>query len=373
MTRRPLLAGGILGTASSIPGPLVTTETVAARAGISDAAELVRRTGIRSRAWAPAGVRASTLGAQVLRDALGAAGLTPRALRRVIFVSSTGAEELIPATATIIAAEAGVGPGHDCFDVNNACVGFLSALDLAYRSVATGLGPVAVVVVELLSRYLTPADPRPYAVLGDGAAAVIVGANTTAAHGREQSPRPPPAGSTGWPERPDPGEAGVLATHLRTDASAPRAVALAHPGVTGERETIRFAESNQRISETTLALLGEATEVVLRDGGLSLAEVEWILPHQPNGRLVESITRTLGLDPARIVPIAPELGSLGAASIPVSLDRLARSGRLAAGQHLLMMSIGGGVSYGATLLRIGAPPGVHPTQPGSPHHEVDAK
>src|SRR5262249_53288002 len=124
------------------------------------------------------GTRSSTLGAEALRLALDNAGMKPAELRRLIFVNSSGGDHLIPATANAAAHALGIKGTCDAFDVNNACTGFITAFDLAARSAATGLGPVGVVVAEIFSDIIVPEDPRPYVVLGDAAAAVVIG------HGR---------------------------------------------------------------------------------------------------------------------------------------------------------------------------------------------
>src|SRR5262249_43199285 len=122
---------------------------------------------------------------------------------------------------------------------------------------------------------------------------------------------------------------------------------------TGARETIRFTEPNSRMLDLALDLLRGSTDAVLAEAGLRLDEIEWILPHQPNGVMLDAFVRALGADPARVVPVVHETGSVGAASIPISLDRLLSSGRVRAGDHILMIGVGAGLSSGATLLRAG--------------------
>src|SRR5262249_39492578 len=144
----------IAGTASFQPGPAYTTAELAERVTPPrDPADAIARTGITSRHFAPAGRRAVDLAADALRAALASAALRPEALRRLVFVSSVGGDQIAPANANLIAGALGLSGSCDSFDLNNACMGFLTALDLGARSVATGLGPVGIVVVELLSRY----------------------------------------------------------------------------------------------------------------------------------------------------------------------------------------------------------------------------
>lgn len=327
-TLSPTLSVRLLGTGSVEVGPAVSTAEVASRAALPyDGDELARRTGIDSRHWAAPEASMGELGARALAVALERAGLDAVSLRRIILVTSTGGDELVPAAANHVAHALGVHQTCDTFDINNACMGFLTGFDVGARSVATGLAPVAVVVVELLSRYLTASDPRPYAVLADAAVAVVLGP------GRE-------------------GE-GVLASYLRNDPSQPRAVRLTHPGVSHSRETIQFSESHRAISDGARSVIGHAASAVLGAARLPLSDVEWVLPHQPNGKMLDEMIAALGLSESRVVRVVDAHGSVGAASIPLSLDRLMQSGRVRAGDRVLMVGAGAGVSYGAVLLRVG--------------------
>lgn len=319
----------IAGTASFQPGPAHHTAELAGRVTPPrDGAEVIARTGIASRHFAPAGSRAVDLGADALRAALGRAGLPASALRRLIFVSSVGGDQVAPANANLIAAALGLAGTCDGFDLNNACMGFLTALDLGARSVATGAGPVAIVVVELLSRYTTPEDPRPYLVLADAVAAVILDCAR--------------------------GDEGLLASWLRNDGLAGGDIVLTNAGLSGRRETFHFASSNRQIHEHALAAIRRSTDAVLSAAGIGLDAVDWVLPHQPNGTMLAAIVRELQLDPARVVRLVGEVGSVGAASIATSLDRLLRERPVRPGERVLMVGVGAGIAYGAALLRLGA-------------------
>jgi 3-oxoacyl-[acyl-carrier-protein] synthase III len=320
----------IAGTATVEAGPRVATEQVAAMVNPpQDPERVIAKTGILARRFSEPGTSAVALGARALGDALDDAGMRADALSRIIFVTSVGGDMLIPANAARIAASLGIHGTCDGFDIANACMGFLSALDIAARAIATGSGPVAIVVVELGRPFLDPADARPFLVVGDAVAAVIV---ERCAHG-----------------------GGILATHLRTDASLPPTVELRHPGMTHQRETIRFINSNEGIGETARGAVRRATARVLEDAALRIADVEWVLPHQPNGKLLDAMIDDLGLDPERTIRVADEIGSVGAGSIPVSLDRLRRSGRIRPGDRILMAGVGAGLAFGATLLRVAQP------------------
>ncbi|HEX8439408.1 3-oxoacyl-ACP synthase III family protein [Archangium sp.] len=321
-----MLPSRILGTATVLPERRVTTEELAQALG-REPSEMERKTGIRTRHWAAPGTSMAALGAEALRRALAAAGLEARDLRRLLFVTSAGGDVLGPATANRVAAELGIAGSCDAFDLSNACMGFLSAFDVASRSVATGLAPVAIVVVELGSRLISPEDPRPYFVFGDAAVSAILG--------------PARAGE------------GVVGAAFANDGTQPQDVWVPNPMVTRAMERVRFEVPNQRIAEVASRALMTATRSVLEQARLTLGEVDWVLPHQPNGSMLQLIAGTLGVESARIVPVVEEVGSVGAASIPISLDRLLRTRPVRPGARLLMVGVGAGVSYGAVLYRVG--------------------
>lgn len=316
----------VLGMASALPGREVTTVELSQQLGREPAA-MERRTGIRSRHWAEPGTQVAQLGAQVLREALDAAGMKATQLRRLLFVSSTGGEILIPATANRVAAALGLAGTCDGIDLNNACMGFLSAFDLASRCVATGLSPVGIVVVELGSRIVDASDARPYLVFADAAAAAVLG----------------PARS---------GE-GLLGAVLANDGTLPPDTVLEHPLFTGRPERVRFHVSREEIVHIAMNALSTATRTVLEQARVTLGDIQWVLPHQPNGAMLRTIVEGLGVAPERIVPVVQETGSVGAASIPVSLDRLLRTRPVKPGDRILMVGVGAGVSHGALLYQVG--------------------
>jgi 3-oxoacyl-(acyl-carrier-protein) synthase III len=314
----------LLATCSMLPGRVVTSEEVSRAAYPDrDPALLRTRTGIDTRHWADPGASHTELGAAVLRHAIARAGVDGRAIERVVHVCCTGGDTLLPATANAVAERAGLRGTCDAFDLGNACLGFLTAFDLAARGIATGLGLTAVVVTELFSRHLDPSEPRAYAVFGDAAAAAIFG----------------PAG---------PGE-GLLASYLRNDGALRGSVQLAHAGLTRAWEPVRFGASNQQIAAEATDALCHAADEALRRADLSIADIDWVLPHQPNGVMLGALGDRLRIPPGRTLPIVREVGSIGAASVPVSLDRLVAAGRLRPGQRILFPAVGAGISYGALI------------------------
>ncbi len=323
-----MIATRILGTGSVLPGRAVTTaEVVATAAPERDAAALEARIGIHTRHWAGPDARVAPIAAEALRRALAAAGLEPGALRRIILATSTGGDALVPATANAVASELGLRGSCDAFDVNNACSGFLTAFDLGARSTATGLAPVGVVAVELMSHVIRADDPRPYLVFGDAAGAVILGAGAA--------------------------DEGVVAVSLGNDGSHGNTAFLTQPRHAGAIETVTFGISNKAMSDGAVGKIVDSTRRVLAEASMRIDDVAWVLPHQPNGTMLEGIIAALGVDRARIVPVVQEIGSVACASIAVSLDRLMRTRPVAAGDHVLMTGVGSGVSWGAILYRVG--------------------
>ena len=321
-----MIPARIVATASHLPGPPVPNRDLAAALGGLDPAVLEGKTGIATRHWITPGTTAASMGATVLRDALDRAGLRPVDLARVIFVSTSGGDHLCPATANDVCLALDLDGSCDCFDVNNACMGFLSALDIAARSVATGMGPVGIVVVETLSPFLSPENPRPYLVVGDAAAAAVIG-----------------------PGRP--GE-GILAIRMGNRGRLNGSVTIGHPGLSGARELIQFAASHNDLTAFATAALKDSTDAVLRDAGCALDDVDWVLTHQPNGRMLERIVEHLGVPAHKVVPVVREIGSVAAASIPVSLDRLYRTRDVRPGHKVLLAGVGAGMSYGAALYQV---------------------
>ncbi|MCB9650055.1 MAG: ketoacyl-ACP synthase III [Deltaproteobacteria bacterium] len=318
----------IRGTASLLPGRVVSTAELgqAALPG-RDPADLEARTGIRTRHWADRDATLAQMAADTLGRALDDAGMKPEALRRIIVANCTGAELAFPGSANQVADLLGISGCCDTFDVNNACMGFLTILDLAARSVATGVGPVGVVAIELCSRHVRAEDPRPYMVFADGAGAAVVDASR--------------------------GGSRILASHLANDGALGGNAILANPSLTRRPEFIEFPRTHAHMTEIALAKVRAATDAVLAQANLRIEDMDWVLPHQPNGSMYERIIQELGVDPARTVKIVDAVGSVGSASIPISLDRLRRTRGWMPGQHVLMVGVGSGVSYGATLYRVG--------------------
>jgi 3-oxoacyl-[acyl-carrier-protein] synthase III len=321
----------ILGTASRFPGPPITTAEMVERATPgADAARIEAKTGIKSRHFCEPGARTADLAADTLRDAVAAAGIELADLRRVILVHSTAGDVLGPATANAVIHALGIDNRCDCFDLTNACMGFLSAFDTGARAVATGLHPVGIVSAEIASRTLRPDEPRPYFVFGDAAAAAVLGV------GR-------------------PGE-GILGASFGNDGAVSDTAFIAHPLLTRKMEYIQFAVGNREMVRIAVDALRRSAEAVLQQCGETMASVDWVLPHQPNGAMLDLVINLLGVDPAKVVRVVHEIGSVVSASIPSSLDRLFRTRPVKPGDRILMIGVGSGLAYGAVLYRVAPDP-----------------
>ena len=320
----------IAGTGGDLPSRVVHTSEVAAQAfpdAPPDQVKVVQaKSGIETRRWITPPETAASMGVAALGRALERSGVAPGDLRRIIFVSSTGGDHMIPATAHDVAAAFGLSDTCDAFDMSNSCVGFLSALDVAGQSVATGLGPVAVVAVETFSRRLSPDGPRAYLVLGDAAAAAVLRRAETG---------------------------GILASTLRTSERLRGKMQMALPGTPGARGFHDFDARSRELAESAVSCMQAAIDDVLKRGRVSLQQVEWVVLHQPNGSLFALLLERLGIDPARTVNVVREIGSVGSASVPFALDRLLRSRNVRPGERILMASVGAGTAYGAILYEAG--------------------
>jgi 3-oxoacyl-(acyl-carrier-protein) synthase III len=280
------------------------------------------RIGIDHRHFAPPHETVASLGARVLRRALDEAGWAPEQLDRLILVNSSGGDHPIPATANALLEALGVRNTVGAFDLNNACTGFVSALDVAARMVMTGVGRTAVVTVELLSRWIAPDVPRSYVVLADAAAALLL--------------EPAPAGT------------GLLASDFGNDGSRLAAVTLQH----GADTRIQFGVPGKSFFGYALeGMLGTAQAVFDR-AGLTRADVDWFVLHQPNGALFDAFLQAFDIAPDRTVRLVDQIGSVGAASAAVGLDALRRQRPVKSGDRVLIVAVGAGASRGAVLWQI---------------------
>jgi 3-oxoacyl-[acyl-carrier-protein] synthase III len=310
-----------------LPERVVTNDELAAGLDTSD--EWIReRTGIRQRHLAAPGELTSDLATTAAARALDRAGIAPEAVDLIIVATSTP-DHTFPATATAVQRKLAVGPSI-AFDLQAVCAGFAYALATADNFIKVGQAETALVIgAETFSRILDWTDRSTCVLFGDGAGAVVLtGAESTGAV-REQ---------------------GILATALAADGRH-----YAHLQVDGgpsATQTVGHLRMNGReVFRHAVGELSSAAELVLRQAGLGIADVDWLIPHQANKRIIDAVGKRLAIPSAKVVVTVAEHANTSAASIPLALDRLYASGRLERGDLLLMNAMGGGFAWGAALAR----------------------
>ncbi|MEY5007338.1 MAG: hypothetical protein RL764_654 [Pseudomonadota bacterium] len=312
----------ILGTGSALPKKRVSNDELAQRVDTSDE-WIVARTGIRFRHIAGEGETTATLGAQAARHALEAAGIPADTVDLIILATATP-DQTFPASATKIQALLGI---NDCvaFDVAAVCSGFLYALSVADSMIRTGAARRAIVIgAETFSRILDWEDRTTCVLFGDGAGAVVL-------EGQE-------------------GEAGILSTKLHADGRHNELLYVdGGPSTTGTVGHVRMKGSE--VFRHAVVNLATVMTEVLDSTGLMPADVDWVVPHQANARILDATARKLGLSADQIVVTVDQHANTSAASVPLALDTAVRDGRIQRGQLLVLEAMGGGFTWGAAAVR----------------------
>ncbi len=317
----------ISGTGSHLPPRRVGNDELvrllAARGVETSDAWITERTGIRARHFAADGVNASDLALHACRHALEAAGRRADEIDLIVVATSTP-DMVFPATASILQAKLGV---HGCpaFDLQAVCSGFVYALTVADAMIRTGGATRALVVgAEVFSRILDFDDRTTCVLFGDGAGAVVL----------EASDAP-----------------GILATDLHADGR--HVGILCVPGTVGGGKVLGdplLRMDGQAVFKLAVGVLEETARTVLAKAARSEADVDWLIPHQANIRIMHSTVRKLRLPPERLVVTVDEHGNTSAASVPLALDTAVRDGRIRRGDTVLLEGVGGGFTWGSVLL-----------------------
>ena len=321
MTLRAILTG----TGSALPRTRVSNAELARRVDTSDE-WIVERTGIRFRHIAEPDETTATLGADAAKQALAAAGLEPADIGLIIVATATP-DNTFPASATKVQALLGV-PDCIAFDVAAVCSGFLYAVSVADSMLRTGAAKHALVIgSETFSRILDWEDRTTCVLFGDGAGAIVLSAEEVA------------------------DDRGILATRLHAEGKyADMLYVDGGPSTTGTvghvrmqgREVFRHAVTN------LASVLGE----VMSDVGLSAADIDWVVPHQANKRIIDATAKKLGLPAERVVLTVDQHANTSAASVPLALDLAVRDGRIKRGDLVVLEAMGGGFTWGAAVLRV---------------------
>jgi 3-oxoacyl-[acyl-carrier-protein] synthase-3 len=284
---------------------------------------IVERTGIRARHFVDAGVNASDLAVHAARHALEAAGCQADEVDLIIVATSTP-DMVFPSTAAIVQRKLGV---HGCpaFDVQAVCSGFVYALTVADSMIRTGAASTALVIgAEVFSRILDFTDRGTCVLFGDGAGAVLLRASDTP---------------------------GILATDLHADGR--HVDILCVPGTVSGGQVLGdplLKMDGQAVFKLAVGVLESTARTVLEKAGRSTEQLDWLIPHQANIRIMQATARKLKLPLDKVIVTVDAHGNTSAASIPLALDVAVRDGRIQAGHTVLLQGVGGGFTWGSVLL-----------------------
>ncbi|WIT09999.1 ketoacyl-ACP synthase III [Paucibacter sediminis] len=317
----------ILGTGSYLPPKRLTNAELAAQLakdGIETSDEwIVERTGIRARHFADAGVAASDLALPAARAALEAAGIAASEIDLIIVATSTP-DMVFPSTACLLQHKLGIAGGA-AFDVQAVCSGFVYALTVADSMIKTGAANKALVIgAEVFSRILDFKDRTTCVLFGDGAGAVVLGASATP---------------------------GILASELHADGS--HANILCVPGTVAGGQVLGdplLKMDGQAVFKLAVGVLEKVARSVLAKAGRSDADIDWLIPHQANIRIMQGTAKKLKMPMDKLIVTVHEHGNTSAASIPLALDVAVRSGKIKSGDTVMLEGVGGGFTWGAVLL-----------------------
>lgn len=323
----------ILGTGSDLPSEVRTNHDLTRTLDTSD--EWIRsRTGIGARRIAGPGDKTSDMARRAAERALEAAGLTGADLDTII-VATVTPDRPLPSTASLIHHQLGARTSCAAFDLAAACGGFCYGLSLARAQIESGLAErVLVIGVELLSRIVDWRDRGTCVLFGDGAGAVVLGPTAEGQSGR------------------------VLATALGVDGSLTESLTILAGGseeptnpesVAAGRHLVRM--NGQEVFKAAVRYLSEVSARALVDASLTADDIDWVVPHQANLRILEAVGSRLAIPNERMVLNLERYGNTSSASIPIALDEAVRDGRIRPGQNLLFCALGAGVAFGAAIVR----------------------
>ncbi|PHS26054.1 MAG: 3-oxoacyl-ACP synthase [Robiginitomaculum sp.] len=318
----------IAGIGSYLPEKILTNKDLASMVDTSDE-WIKQRTGIKQRHIAAKGETTADLGTKAANAALKAAGLEAGDMDLIILATATP-DLTFPATATLIQANIGMVRGF-AFDLNAVCSGFIYALATADSFIARGQARNALVIgAETFSRILDWEDRTTCVLFGDGAGAVVL---------------------TGEPGAPGMGERGIIHSYLRSDGRFSDLLYV--DGGPSKTQTVgHLRMSGNQVFRHAITNISGSIAKVLDDTGLTVTDVDWFVPHQANQRILEGVSRRLGIPEGRVITTVAEHGNTSAASIPLAMDVAAKDGRIKTGDLVLIEALGGGFTWGAALVRM---------------------
>ncbi len=316
----------ITGTGGYLPERVLTNADLERMVDTSDQ-WIVERTGVRKRHIAATGETTCDLSEQAARLALTAAGREPQEIDLII-IATTTPDRFFPSTACLLQQRLGI---HGCaaFDLQAVCTGFIYALSIADKFIKTEAATRALVIgAETLSRILDWTDRTTCVLFGDGAGAVVVEASD---------------------------EPGILSSHLHADGQyhellhVPAGISQGYDGI--ERADAFIKMEGSEVFKIAVQTLGRIVDETLSANGLEKSQIDWLVPHQANTRIIAATAKKLGLPMDRVVMTVDEHANTSAASVPLALDTAVRDGRIKPGETLLLEAFGGGFTWGSALLK----------------------
>ena len=315
----------IVGTGSALPKRVVSNHELAQTVDTSDE-WIVERSGIRQRYVAGQGETTSTLATEAARKALAAAGVEGGQIGLIVLATTTP-DQTFPATATIVQDAIGANGGI-AFDVAAVCSGFLYALGVADSMLRAGMAQRALVIgAETMTRLLDWSDRTTCVLFGDGAGAVVLEARDVT----EDGP-------------------GILATHLHADG-AHNELLYVDGGPSTTQSVGHLRMKGREVFRHAVVNLADVLGNVLSECGLSAADVDWVVPHQANQRILDATAKKLGLSAEKVVVTVDRHANTSAASVPLALDCAVADGRIKRGDLIVLEAMGGGFTWGASLVR----------------------
>ena len=319
----------IIGTGSALPARVVTNAELAETVDTSDE-WIIERTGIRQRHVAGEGETTATLATAAARKALEDAGVEASSIGLIVLATATP-DNTFPATATKVQAALGCNGGI-AFDVAAVCSGFLYALSVADSMLRNGMAQRALVIgAETFSRILDWEDRTTCVLFGDGAGAVVL----------EATP-----GEASGPDAP-----GILGTRLHADG-AQHDLLYVDGGPSTTQTVGHVRMKGPEVFRHAVVNLADVLKEVLEDTGISVDQIDWVVPHQANKRILDATARKLGISPDKVVVTVQDHANTSAASVPLALDTARKDGRIKAGDLVMLEAMGGGFTWGASLIRL---------------------
>jgi 3-oxoacyl-[acyl-carrier-protein] synthase-3 len=317
----------IIGTGAYLPKRVVTNDELATQVDTSDE-WIVQRTGIRQRHFAAKDQKTSDLAISAADAALSSAGVRPDQIDLVVLATATP-DQTCPATATRVQAGLDLGVSM-AFDVQAVCSGFIYATAVADNFIRLGQADRALVIgAETFSRILDWEDRTTCVLFGDGAGAVVLSAE----EGR---------GGTD--------DFGILTTHLHSDGRQ-HDLLYVDGGVSSTRTVGHVRMAGREVFKHAVVRLAEVVDEALESTGLASSDIDWLVPHQANKRIIDATAKKLGMDVDRVVMTVERHANTSAASVPLALDTAARDGRIKPGDLVMMEAMGGGFTWASALAR----------------------